>query len=89
MVLLEYNGGAASGPVELIVIGVLALAIVLLGLLLMHSLKKIKVPYADETGERSRSGRRSFPFPVGEDTDEDGPEAPTADGDDKQGPPRA
>lgn len=49
MVPLEYKGGAATGPTEVIVIGVLALAIILLGLLLMRSLKRIQVPYADGT----------------------------------------
>lgn len=51
MVPLEYNGGMASGPAEIIVIAVLALALVAIGLLLWHSLKKITVPYADEQDE--------------------------------------
>lgn len=43
---LEVNGGAASSPTEVIVFGVLALAIVVIGLLLFRSLRKIDVPYA-------------------------------------------
>ena len=49
MVPLEYKGGAATGPAEIIVFGILALAIVLLGLFMMRSLKKVTVPYADGT----------------------------------------
>lgn len=48
MVPLEYKGGAATGATEVIVIGILALAIIALGLLLMRSMKRIQVPYADE-----------------------------------------
>ena len=52
MVPLEYNGGAASGATEIIVFGILALAIVLISLLMMRSLKKITVPYADGSPAR-------------------------------------
>ena len=48
MVPLEYKGGAATGATEVIVIGILALAIIALGLLLMRSMKRIQVPYADD-----------------------------------------
>lgn len=54
MVLLEVNGGAASSSTEVIVFGVLALAIVAIGLLLFRSLKKINVPYADEVRGQGR-----------------------------------
>lgn len=47
MVPLEYNGGAASGMTEIIVFGVLALAIVALGLLMMRSLRKVRTPRED------------------------------------------
>lgn len=52
MVPLEYKGGAASGATEIIVFGILALAIVLISLLMMRSLKKITVPYADGSPAR-------------------------------------
>lgn len=55
MVPLEYKGGAATGPTEIIVIGLLALAIILLGLLLMRSIKRIRVPYADGTPAQPES----------------------------------
>lgn len=47
MIPLEYNGGAATGAIEVIVIGLLALGILVLVLLMWRSIKKISVPYAD------------------------------------------
>lgn len=47
MIPLEYNGGAATGAAEVIVIGLLALGILVLVLLMWRSIKKISVPYAD------------------------------------------
>ncbi|QGF24098.1 hypothetical protein [Raineyella fluvialis] len=52
MVPLEVNGGAASSSAEVIIFGVLAVAVLAIGLLLFRSLKKIDVPYADELRQR-------------------------------------
>lgn len=73
MVPLEYKGGAATGPTEIIVFGVLALAIVLLGLFMMRSLKKVTVPYAD--GSPAQGGAQAD-----SDTDADASIVTPADG---------
>lgn len=47
MVPLEYKGGMSSGMTEIIVVGVLALAIVALGLMMMRSMRKVRVHRED------------------------------------------
>ncbi|WOP17459.1 hypothetical protein [Raineyella sp. LH-20] len=63
MLQLEVNGGAASGSTEIIVFGVLALAIVAIGLLLFRSLRKIDVPYAADL--RQGGGQPGAPESTG------------------------
>lgn len=71
MVPLEYKGGMASGMTEIIVFVVLALAIVVLGLLMMRSLRKVRTP------------REDFIFPERE---QDGTEGAAPDGADAAHP---
>lgn len=85
MVPLEYKGGMSSGMTEIIVVGVLALAIVALGLMMMRSLRKVRVPREDFVfAERAEDGAERGETPL-----VDGPSGPRpADGPEDAGPRR-
>lgn len=84
MVPLEYKGGAATGPTELIFIGILALAIIAIGLLLMRSMKRIQVPYADDTPNLAEPSAEADDADDAEQPRGDRPAAGTAGRSDRQ-----